>query len=97
MNTKRHKYADMIHAWAEGAEIQYRFNDEWSDIENPSFIDCFEYRIKPTPKPDVVWYASPRISGDICAYMSKARLVESNLELTFDGETGELKSAEVIK
>lgn len=93
----RHKHADLIHAWAEGADIQYRFKDEWNDIENPSFIDCFEYRIKPTPKPDVVWYANPRIAGDSCAYMSSKRLQGDNLKLTFDGETGELKSAEVIK
>jgi len=94
----RHKHADLIHAWAEGAEIQIKWvNDSWVDVTGPSFHPGETYRIKPTPKPDVVWYASPRIGGDMCAYMSKARLVESNLELTFDGETGELKSAEVIK
>ena len=93
----RHKHADLIHAWAEGAEIEQKYKGTWIGSKFPSFFDECEYRIKPTPKPDVVWYASPRISGDICAYMSKARLVGSNLELTFDGETGDIKFAEVIK
>ena len=98
MNTKRHKHADLIHAWAEGAEIElYDFRVErWKPSLHPSFAVNRDYRIKLTPKPDVVWYASPRIDGDMCAYMSKT-VAGSNLKLTFDGETGELKSAEVIK
>jgi len=99
----RHKHADLIHAWAEGAEIECReicSSDMWTGYHkssSPQWRDDFEYRIKPTPKPDVVWYASPRIGGDMCAFMSKIPVAESNLKLTFDGETGELKSAEVIK
>jgi hypothetical protein len=56
-----------------------------------------DYRIKPTPKPDRVRYANPRIAGDTCAYMGSKRSQGDNLKLTFDGETGELKSAEVLK
>jgi len=92
----KHKHADLIHAWAEGAEIQYRFNDEWSDVENPSFIDCFEYRIKPTPKPDVVNYYYKSFGGfERC--LKTVCTDKHDLICTFDGETGELKSAEVIK
>ena len=44
----RRKHADVIHAWAEGAEIQVRFyNGIWRDIVTPSFDDSSEYRIKP--------------------------------------------------
>jgi hypothetical protein len=95
----RHRYADLIHAWAEGAEIElYDANDDrWKEIQNPSFCLHMDYRIKPTPNPDVVWYANPRIDGDMCAYMSKIQEAGSNLKLTFDGDTGELKYAEVIK
>ena len=96
----RHKHADLIHAWAEGAEIEIYdpgVVGQWRQSLHPAFGTAFEYRIKPTPRPDVVWYASPRIGGDMCAYMSKIPVAESNLKLTFDGETGELKSAEVIK
>ena len=95
----RHKHADLIHAWAEGAEIEIYDPcvDQWKPSRHPTFYAACKYRIKPTPKPDVVWYANPRIGGDMCAYMSKIPVAGSNLKLTFDGETGELKSAEVIK
>lgn len=48
-NPKRHKHADLICAWANGAKIQYfslMFSD-WHDIDNPSWDDEKEYRIKP--------------------------------------------------
>ena len=53
-NPKRHKYADLIadliHAWAEGAEIQWKNGDYWKDIEDPGFYEYDEYRIKPKTK-----------------------------------------------
>jgi hypothetical protein len=95
----RHKHADLIHAWAEGAEIEIYdlCIDQWNECSYPSFVNKCKYRIKPTPNPDVVWYANPRIDGDMCAYMSKIPVAGSNLKLTFDGDTGELKAAEVLK
>ena len=97
MNTKRHKHADLIHAWADGAEIEIFNCGKWVVVQHPTFSGSLEYRIKPTPKPDVVWYTNPRIAGDTCVYMSSKRLQGDNLKLTFDGATGELKYAEVIK
>lgn len=56
--SKPHKWAKEIKAWADGAEIEWRFNStthvgEWEDVlsENPIWHDprC-EYRIKPQPK-----------------------------------------------
>lgn len=52
-NTKRRKHADLIHAWAEGAEIQYqKANGSWDCVfENyPTWSDCEIYRIKPKTK-----------------------------------------------
>ena len=45
----RHVHADLIHAWAEGAEIELMGNDgEWIYIDgSPSFVPEYEYRIKP--------------------------------------------------
>lgn len=44
----RHKHADVIHAWAEGATIQYWLGDGWKDcLRMPSFCDGDEYRVKP--------------------------------------------------
>jgi len=51
---KRHKHADLIIAWAEGADIQFKYkNGEWCDLIESSFEDECEYRIKPK-EPE--WY-----------------------------------------
>ena len=45
----RHKHADLIHAWAEGAEIEYFSlqHHKWRVVDIPIWKDGFEYRIKP--------------------------------------------------
>lgn len=43
----RHKHADVIIAYAEGADVQYKFQGAWEDWKNPCFKDDLEYRIKP--------------------------------------------------
>ena len=44
----RHKHADVIHAWADGADIQYLMLDGvWDDISFPFLNESNEYRIKP--------------------------------------------------
>ena len=93
----RREHADLIHAWAEGADIQIKneFGD-WVDIKSPSFKPYCEYRIKPTPKADVVNYYYKSFGG----FERCHKIVCTNkhdLRCTFDGETGELKSSEVIK
>lgn len=52
----RHKHADLIHAWAEGAviEVKYKGLKGWSIIKSPTWIDEYEYRIKPETKQPVV-------------------------------------------
>lgn len=88
---KPHKHAEMIKKWADGAQIEFRWLDEdaWKVVSNPRWEDDCEYRIKPESKPDVIqfWCAS-------CEPLK--RPLNNNLKLTFDGETGELKSAEVL-
>lgn len=98
---KPHKHAELIKAWADGAEIEIFNTAGWGVQANPRWDEGMAYRIKPEPKHDVVrylkksaihgWYElnNPEIQkeGINCA----------TLKLTFDGETGELKSAEVLK
>lgn len=44
----RHKHADLIHAWAEGAEIEVKDSVEgWRYISEPNWYPEYEYRIKP--------------------------------------------------
>ena len=98
---KPHKHAELIKAWADGAEIEYRDRcsniqvNAWSPLPPQGDWDehpDFEYRIKPEPKPDVVqiWFAESN------NFPTQRAIGEYNLKLTFDGETGKLKSAEMI-
>ena len=87
----KHKHAELIHAWADGAKIQFRETGHWLDTAKPSWDVHYEYRIKPEPKPDVVecvllW----RI--DRCGMTQPV----GEFRLVTDGETGKLKSAEVL-
>ncbi len=91
-----HKWADVIHAIADGKEVQWKTSSgTWQDAEfepyTPITEPDLEWRIKPEPKPDVVrYYVAGRFSG--YGYHHP----DANLTLTFDAETGALKSAEVI-
>lgn len=55
----KHKHADLIKAWADGAEIQTKLpsytQDQWLPVEHPNWnSDVWEYRIKPEEKKPVV-------------------------------------------
>ena len=92
---KPHKHAAIIKAWADGADIEYRDrHNDWVPLPRCGDFDehpDLEYRIKPEEKPDIV--ISRWIYGD----GSSGYCSQSNVKFTFDGETGKLKSAEVIK
>jgi hypothetical protein len=103
----KHKHADLIHAWADGAKIQLlsAIYNQWEDSDHPRWREDCEYRIKPTPKPDVVRNITVEATlkcGETCGeafvqVFRSGKYLFPNLRLTFDGETGELKSAEVLK
>ena len=48
-STSRHPLADLIHAWAEGAEIEVydRDKETWNVIKSPAWLQQAQYRIKP--------------------------------------------------
>ena len=102
----KHKHADLIKAWADGAQIQSRNNigEHWQDNRLPVWANDTMYRIKPTPKPDVVRNITVEATlkcGETCGeafvqVFRSGKYIFPNLRLTFDGETGELKSAEVL-
>lgn len=51
-----HKHKDMIIAWANGEEIEYRdpnVSMEWGSIKVPAWFDNVQYRVKPEPKESV--------------------------------------------
>ena len=99
---KPHKHAELIKQWADGATIERywtnsRTGEQYWLIDNePDWSEFEEYRIKPEQKPDNSW--SLNMTWDFEMDMPVQSPYESsNLKVTFDGETGELKSAEVLK
>ena len=92
----KHKHAELIHAWADGAEIQMKdkYGDWFDTCGNLTWYEEREFRIKPEPKPDLI---------ELLKVSKKAMFLLAydnglaNLKLIWDGETGKLKSAEVLK
>jgi hypothetical protein len=110
----KHKHAEVIKAWADGQEIEAfdHHIKKWFVVKHPIWESEMEYRVKPTPKPDVVLYVgfeSASLIGYLASYeevISKidvymtSRLIShwtNKLQITIDGETGKLKAAEVIE
>lgn len=102
---KPHKHAEVIKAWADGAEIEYletmtSKEPYWANAPMPKWSEETMYRVKPEPKPDMVFYARillpyfdapPRVNG-----LGNCKGDLDNLKFTFDGTTGKIKSAEVL-
>jgi hypothetical protein len=81
-NTKqeRHKHADLIIAWANGAEIQCEIaTDDWADAKSPWWLPNNRYRIK--PKPD---------------YVENFKIKDFSVNVTFDGNTNKPKEAVLV-
>lgn len=103
---KPHKHAELIKAWADGAEIEYRLDDglkgwsEWKTLghDRPFLSDSWwEYRIKPEPKPDVVKKYNVSLQKGFTLVDADNQIYYlANLILFFDGVSGHLRKAEVI-
>ncbi len=65
----KHKHADLIHAWADGAEIQFKRYGEWLDDLSPDWYDSYEYRIKPEEKKPVVRWLWASKDGSMSAHL----------------------------
>ena len=90
----KHKHAELIKAWADGAEIETlsKLQKCWVEVSHPAWEEDYEYRIKPEPKPNEVRFYRLWHEGSFwCDEYS------ANIKATFDGETNKLKSAEVIE
>ena len=60
----KHKHAELIKAWADGAEIEYKVhNGGWVALEHPSWDDHNEYRIK-SEQPVVRWLWAKLVLGE---------------------------------
>lgn len=94
----RHKHADLIIAWANGAEIECRNNisGNWLLIPSPNWHLSSQYRIKPEVKPDVEKLLVMKSHWALGIRLEEDPDIKADLKLTFDGESGKLKSAEVL-
>lgn len=109
----RHKWHDVIVAFAEGKPIQFRNITQigdWADTDVLSGLHYpwLEFRIKPTPRPDIVLFgAFVRLSphryavkeiGELQRTKSKnSDFPNDNLKFIVDSETHQLKSVEIVK
>jgi hypothetical protein len=96
---KPHKHAELIKAWADGAEIEFSESlyGDWIPTKQPEWSEKLNYRIKPEPKPDWCMYLKRIDEHTWTEYLPTDNIQKGKVKLTFDGETGELKDAEVIK
>jgi hypothetical protein len=103
-SVKPHKHCDLIKAWADGAEIEYYSSsqDKWIICLNnlPQWHEDMAYRLKPTPKPDVVKWGNINVRKDIYNSLNlrvnEVDQTDANVKLVFDGETEELKEAIIL-
>lgn len=94
---KPHKHAELIKAWADGAEIEIKFYEGWRDCRPIDWNENAEFRIKPEPKPDLVVERMVCVTVvDDDTYITLGVTHYSNCRFVFDGTTGKLKSAEVL-
>ena len=101
---KPHKHAELIKAWADGAEIEFFENvcHAWLDCtkNKPTWDDSTSYRIKEKRLRDYeVETAAAMVfsEGTLQPCVAFVYGKTYNLKLIFDRHTHELKSAEVLK
>jgi hypothetical protein len=75
---KRHPYADVLHKWIEGAEIEARNSDNSYDWYYHGF-DNLEYRIKPSePTYEWQWCLMLKTTKEVTAYMASNNHLTDN-------------------
>ena len=95
---KPHKFQDVIDAYLRGETVQYKWKAGWMDCGRGERLSMFdngdEYRIK--PKPDIVKHCHVYLNIVDNIKISASPHHLDNVKFTFDGQTQELKSVELI-
>lgn len=97
-----HVHANLIKQWVDNTsvtiEMCYPGTEKWSVTRNPEWKPNRLYRIQPTPKPDVVQYIRSVVGESTEAYPANVWPGRKGVQKqTFDGETGDLKSVEIVR
>lgn len=67
----RHPYADVLHEWIEGADIEVKLEGIWTDYRcSREYIDKYEYRIKPS-EPVYAYRVRMNFKDGSCEYTDK--------------------------
>lgn len=91
---KPHKHSELIKAWADGATIEVKYDEDnsWVEVEKPEWNEHAEYRLKLQAKPDIIRYIHPtRYAG------SSEYFEEATFKIVIDGETGEVRYIEDLR
>jgi hypothetical protein len=88
----KHKHYEAIMAWANGEAIEMKTSsNKWFAVPNPGWYKEGTYRVKPTPKPDIVHEVLIVCGMSAGPLLYAASPLETNFSLIFDGETRQLK------
>ena len=83
-----HKHKDVIIAWANGAEVEFRNANtpiDWKPIKVPTWFMDTEYRVKPEPKESVhTFRIGVAANGDKNVYTITADNEEEERQLQAD-------------
>ncbi len=95
----KHKHSALIKAWADGAPIQYySLLGIWIDIDNPSWGDEYQYRIRPKKQiGDFPKHILPAISLKTNETGKKVKVLEASYtdsDLTTDYVLGIVRNYE---
>mgnify|MGYP003441224788 CR=1 FL=1 len=99
----KHKQAEVLRAISDGKVGQWHDGDGWidgSESVNPLKFPSLNWRVKPEPKPDVVrYYACADALGFNSLDGAKNSWPDAigYFRWLLDGETGKLKSVEIVE
>lgn len=76
---KPHPHADLVHAWADGAEIELMCMDgEWIDDPMPVFHYHMKYRIKPAKREARRWWVGIFNDGSTQLWLREYKPASTN-------------------
>jgi len=94
---KPHKHAELIKAWADGAEIEEFNNFRWCDSTFPTWHEHIEYRIKYIIKFDRITFMNNRFGLGWAEDSYPYSNADEILRIFRDAKTDKIKLVEVCK
>jgi hypothetical protein len=91
--TEPHVHCELIKAWADGAEIQIKDEDDWIDCV-PFWHPQRLYRIKPPP--DIVISGVLELVPGYCRFRPAEDGELNNVRLTFNGISRTLSDVDLL-